>query len=135
MSTPINYISPVTYIVGQAISPNIPTESMNSMSWAIGPSLPPGLLFDSTTGTISGIPLSTSPTTVYNVIYDTGDGAGSITITVIDPPSSSGSSTSISTVQIDLNRAFRRNSHYNKRQRCIQRKTRLNISEICSCFK
>ena len=69
-----------------------PTSSGGDVvSWTVSPTLPAGLSLDSATGTISGTPTSTSPSTIYTVTATNTGGSASATITIIvndAPPSS-----------------------------------------------
>ncbi|MBS1529734.1 MAG: putative Ig domain-containing protein, partial [Bacteroidetes bacterium] len=77
-----------TYTVGTAITPLTPTNTGgSSTSWAIGPALPAGLSFNTTTGVISGTPTGTSSATTYSISAD-NDGGTSVTyvtISCVDP--------------------------------------------------
>ena len=71
------------YTVGSAITTLTPANTGGvSTSWVIGPSLPPGLSFNGTTGAISGTPLSTSPATTYTISADNAGGLGTTTVTI-----------------------------------------------------
>ena len=77
---------------GVTMSSVTPTSSGGDVvSWTISPTLPAGLLIDSATGTISGTPTSTSPSTIYTVTATNTGGSASATVTIIvndAPPSS-----------------------------------------------
>ncbi len=71
------------YTVGSAITTLTPANTGGaSTDWVIGPSLPPGLSFNATTGAISGTPLSTSPVTTYTISADNAGGLSTTTITL-----------------------------------------------------
>ena len=68
-----------------------PTSSGGTVvSWSISPSLPAGLVFDNTTGAISGTPTVVSSSTSYTVTASNTGGSATATITVeveVAPPS------------------------------------------------
>jgi len=82
----ISYNNPNNvFIIGTAIDPMIPINSGGAVvSYTISPTLPDGLTFDSSTGTISGIPTTSTSQTAYT-----------ITATAL-----TGTETSVSTVNI-----------------------------------
>ena len=49
--------------------------------WSISPTLPLGLVFDTTNGELSGTPTAVSPLTTYTVTA-TNNGGGTVTITI-----------------------------------------------------
>ena len=58
--------------------------------WSISPTLSPGLIFDTSTGEISGTPTNiTTSTYTVTAINAGGSGTGEVTITVNDIPPSS----------------------------------------------
>ncbi len=60
--------NPAVYTTGVAIEDNYPSSGGGAVaSYAISPSLPPGLMFDGATGVISGMPAVGSPTITYTV--------------------------------------------------------------------
>lgn len=63
-----------TYIAGGTITNNIPTATGTPTSFSITPNLVAGLSFNPATGTISGTPISTSPSVNYSVIATNGNG-------------------------------------------------------------
>jgi Putative Ig domain/Secretion system C-terminal sorting domain len=76
------------YIVGAAITPLAPANTGGvATSFIIGPSLPPGLAFNTTTGVISGTPIPVSPVTTYTISAENAGGLGttSITLSCINP--------------------------------------------------
>ena len=75
--------------VGNALTPITPTVTGIVSSWTISPSLPAGLTFDSTTGTISGTPLGVFPTTTFTVTATNQYGNTNFTFTLScnSPPS------------------------------------------------
>lgn len=78
-----------TYVLGTAISAWTPTNTGGAAtSWSISPGLPTGLLFNTSTGVISGTPtfLVMTPIT-YTVTATNAGGSGSTTITIsVYPP-------------------------------------------------
>ena len=79
--------SPFTYTKGTAITPVTPTANGGAVTlWSISPTLSPGLIFDTSTGEISGTPTSITTSTTYTVtaINAGGSGTGEVTITVND---------------------------------------------------
>ncbi len=87
----LSYANPdAEYIQGQAIAPNTATFSRPSGTFSIDSPLPDGLNFDTATGTISGTPSVSWPSTSYLVTASdaTGSASTSIHISVkIAPPS------------------------------------------------
>ena len=82
--------NPVTYTKGEAITPNLPSNTGgNLVTYAVSPSLPPGLRLDLGTGIISGTPTALLTTAQDYTITGTAVG-GQITvklnITVNDQP-------------------------------------------------
>ena len=64
----LEYSTPNIVFKGEQINPLTPSNSDGAISsYAVSPSLPSGLLIDSTTGQISGAPTVTSATTTYRV--------------------------------------------------------------------
>jgi gliding motility-associated-like protein len=78
----LSYTTPNVYTVGTAITALNPTSTGGAIaSYAISPSLPAGLTFNTTTGAISGTPTVVSTQTSYVV---TGTNAsGTVTATVV----------------------------------------------------
>jgi uncharacterized repeat protein (TIGR01451 family) len=75
--------NPATYTVGTAVAPDVPGAGGGATaSWAIQPSLPPGLSFSSTTGTVSGTPSSPSAQATYTVTATNSGGSSSTTLTI-----------------------------------------------------
>jgi hypothetical protein len=71
------------FIVGSAITTWTPTNTGGaSTSWSIGPALPSGLIFNTTTGAISGTPTGVSATTTYTISADNDGGVGTTSITI-----------------------------------------------------
>ena len=92
----VNDIAPVVsytpstnvYTVGTAITALTPTNTGGAgTSWSIGPSLPAGLIFNTSTGVITGTPTGTSPVTTYSISADNSGGTSTayITLSCINP--------------------------------------------------
>lgn len=81
--------NPATYVVGVEIPPNAPSVSNGTpTSFQIAPALPAGLVFSTSTGTISGTPTAPSPTTDYTVTANFAGGKTAtrgLTLTVRNP--------------------------------------------------
>ena len=72
------YSSPVSYTVGQAISPNRPANLDGSYSsWQVSPALPVGLTQDPATGTVTGTPTQDGAPATCTVTVENGQGASS----------------------------------------------------------
>lgn len=92
--TYVNYTSPsATYVVNTSIIPNtaISDYEASITDYAISPSLPPGLILNTSTGGISGTPTgSAMPETAFTVTanYSGGSVQNDITIRIVEPPTS-----------------------------------------------
>ena len=76
--------TPFTLTKGTAMTPNAPTSSGGAVvSWSISPSLPSGLLFDTSTGEISGTPTTVSSSTNYTVTATNTGGTASTIINIL----------------------------------------------------
>ncbi|NUY80130.1 putative Ig domain-containing protein [Flavobacterium sp. MAH-1] len=82
----LSYNTPNVFTVGTAISALNPTVTGNVTSYAISPSLPTGLSFNTATGVISGTPTAISATATYTVTATNSGGNTTfdISITVND---------------------------------------------------
>ncbi|MDP1833109.1 MAG: beta-propeller fold lactonase family protein [Geothrix sp.] len=82
------YATPsATYTVGNAIVPNAPSHAGGAVvSYAVNPSLPPGLSLDALTGVISGTPSLPTATATHTVTATNSGGSttADLTITVND---------------------------------------------------
>jgi 6-phosphogluconolactonase (cycloisomerase 2 family) len=83
--------NPATYVKGVAITTNTPTHSGGAaVSYALAPAepLPPGLVFSTTTGAISGTPTAITASGPHTVTATNSGGSTSVvlTITVTDAP-------------------------------------------------
>jgi hypothetical protein len=77
-----------TFNVGTVIATWTPTNAGGaSTSWSIGPALPAGLSFNTSTGQITGTPTAVSATTTYSISADNNGGTSTayITITCVNP--------------------------------------------------
>jgi hypothetical protein len=79
--TSLTYTSPVTYIVGMGITPNIPSSTGGAItSYSVSPPLPPGLLLNGTTGVVSGTPGIASA--AANFVVTGSNVSGSVQFTI-----------------------------------------------------
>ena len=81
--------NPATYTKGVAVPPNSAiTAGGAPVSYAVSPSLPAGLILDTSTGVISGTPAAVEPSQRYTVTALNASGSAStpLTITVNDAP-------------------------------------------------
>ena len=81
-----------TYTKGTSISPATPTNGGGAViTWEVHPSLPNGLVLDSSTGEITGTPTTVSASAVYTVYANNSGGSDTavLTIEVIDVPPTS----------------------------------------------
>ncbi len=79
--------NPAVWTKGVPIAPDVPKNAGGTTtSYRVAPALPPGLIFDAATGTVSGTPTSLSPAADYQVVAANGTGATqvSLNITVVD---------------------------------------------------
>ncbi len=75
------YASPVTYVVGTPITPNLPSSVGGAVaSYSVSPTLPSGLSLDTSSGAITGTPLAVAAGADYTVTAT--NGAGSTTALV-----------------------------------------------------
>lgn len=86
-----SYNLPPMYISNKVqtyISPTYSANSLRASSFTIAPSLPEGLLFNTTTGEISGTPTTTAPSTTYTITgkNDFGNNTATLTLTIIAVP-------------------------------------------------
>jgi uncharacterized repeat protein (TIGR01451 family) len=77
-----------TYLAGQPIAPNAPSlDGGRPVSFVVSPSLPNGLVIDSTTGIITGIPGVVSPINMYQITASNSGGSSTTTLRItIDAP-------------------------------------------------
>ncbi|MBD3581578.1 CotH kinase family protein, partial [Flavobacterium selenitireducens] len=83
---PLTYPNPNVFTVNTIITPLVPATTASATSFSISGTLPAGLLFDTTTGIISGTPIVVSPMTTYTVTATNVGGSTSydVIITVND---------------------------------------------------
>ena len=75
--------SSFTLTKGTAMTTATPTSGGGTpTSWSISPSLPSGLTFDTSNGTISGTPTEVSSSTSYTVTATNAGGSGTATVTI-----------------------------------------------------
>ncbi|WGK94385.1 MULTISPECIES: putative Ig domain-containing protein [Flavobacterium] len=83
----INYISSATFTKGSTIPALLPSNSgATAISYSVSPSLPAGLVLNTTTGAITGTPTLISPSSNYTITASNslGSSTSSINITVND---------------------------------------------------
>ena len=84
-------LNPAAYTKGVAITANRPTNAGGvALSYAISPSLPAGLSFDTATGIITGLPTTLTVSATYTVTATNSGGSGSVdlVLSVNDVPPS-----------------------------------------------
>ncbi len=75
--------NPATYTVGVTVTPNTPSSGGGAVvSYSVSPALPAGLILDTTTGVISGIPTAITPTATYTVTAMNGGGSTSVGVVI-----------------------------------------------------
>jgi gliding motility-associated-like protein len=88
----LSYTTPNVYTVGNTITPLNPTATGGPISsYSITPGLPAGLIFNTTTGVISGTPSAVSSTTSYVVTGTNVSGTVTATLVItvnVAPPAS-----------------------------------------------
>ena len=87
---PVISYTPATnvYTVGTAITALTPVNTGGTpTSWSIGPALPAGLSFNTSTGAITGTPTAPSPVTTYSISADNDGGTSTayITLSCVNP--------------------------------------------------
>ncbi|MDP1833112.1 MAG: putative Ig domain-containing protein [Geothrix sp.] len=76
-------VNPATYIVGQAITPNLPSHGGGAVdTYTVSPALPMGLVLNAASGILSGTPTVVTPSYVYTTVRAT-NAAGSTTVQLI----------------------------------------------------
>jgi gliding motility-associated-like protein len=80
----LTYTAPASnYVIGTAITPIIPTSSGGSiLSYSISPTLPAGLVFNTSTGAISGTPTEALAQTTFTITATNVGGSTSATVTL-----------------------------------------------------
>jgi len=75
--------SPFTLTKGVAMTSTTPTASGGTVNfWSISPTLPTGLSFDTSTGTISGTPADVSSSATYTVTATNAGGSDTASVTI-----------------------------------------------------
>jgi uncharacterized repeat protein (TIGR01451 family) len=81
--------NPAAYTRGVAIAPNVPSSNGGAVvSYSVSSALPAGLIFNTSSGVISGIPTAVTATANYIVTATNSGGSAtvSLSITVMSPP-------------------------------------------------
>jgi len=78
----LSYNSPNVFTIGNTISNLVPSVTGNVISYSITPSLPASLLFDTSTGIISGTPTAVIAESTYVVTAMNSGGSTSFAITI-----------------------------------------------------
>lgn len=118
-SSPTYGASAITFTAHIAARTFTPTAGGGAAtSWSITPSLPAGLTFDTTAGTISGTPTATSAPTRYVVTAQNAGGKATVNVTIeVDPDVvlDVGHDTAISTLRMSGSTVFSldRSGHWN----------------------
>ena len=98
--------NPFTLTKGSLMTADTPTSSGGTVvSWSVSPTLPAGLSFDTSTGTISGTPNAITASATYTVTATNTGGSATATLTIIvndAPPSSVAYSSSPFTLTKDV---------------------------------
>jgi len=79
-------VTSVSTTIGVAITTDTPSVNGTSPTFFVGPTLPTGLSFNSSTGTISGTPTVVTPTATYTVTASNSSGATSTALTITVAP-------------------------------------------------
>jgi hypothetical protein len=75
--------SSIVAVVGLPITPFVISNATSgTTTYAISPALPSGMLFNTTTGSITGTPTVAKATITYTIIATTSDGSASLTFTL-----------------------------------------------------
>jgi hypothetical protein len=75
--------NPATYVVGEEITPNVPSQTGGAVAtYSVAPGLPSGLTLDPMTGVISGTPSAITSSTGYTVTATNTSGSASITLSI-----------------------------------------------------
>ncbi|MHA8075267.1 Ig-like domain-containing protein [Aquirufa sp. TARAVU-A1A] len=81
--TALSISVPSIYLLGQSITPVVPTNSGGVVNtYSISPSLPGGLVFDPVTGTISGVPAELKAATTYTITATNSGGSTTTTFSL-----------------------------------------------------
>lgn len=74
--------TPFTFSVGGSVSQSVTNTGTSSTTWSISPSLPSGLLFNTSTGVISGTPATSQSSANYTISSTNANGTGTATISI-----------------------------------------------------
>lgn len=86
-STPLSYApSSLTFVVGTAITPVVPTASQSLSSFTVTPALPGGLSLNAANGTISGTPTAATPAATYTVSASGGGASATASVSITVNP-------------------------------------------------
>ncbi len=107
----LSYISPRSYVIGSAISTLTPTVTGVVVSYAVSPSLPAGLVLDTTTGFIIGTPTAVTPEATY-IITATNAG-GSVIFGLVLKVDSSSVNTNTNSTKLNTNSANSNTNYVN----------------------
>ena len=102
----ISYATPHDYTVGIAIATLSPTVQNSVTSWSISPSLPTGLVLNTTTGDITGTATVATAATAYTVTATNSFGTGTATVTISTGIAPSGASYSLGTSNFPIGTAI-----------------------------
>ncbi|RZJ29351.1 MAG: T9SS type A sorting domain-containing protein, partial [Flavobacterium sp.] len=80
--TSLSYPSPNIFVTGIEISPLQPSVSGANISYSVSPDLPPGLVFDTATGIISGTPTVATEMGTYTVTATNSGGSVSFDVII-----------------------------------------------------
>jgi Tol biopolymer transport system component len=72
--------NPASYLVGEAIEPNLPQVTGVADDWSIDPALPGGLTLDPDTGAITGVPQAAAALTSYTVTAANADASAELAL-------------------------------------------------------
>jgi hypothetical protein len=78
------------FVINQKITDISPTVTGSVTKYSVGPSLPAGLILNTTTGTISGTPIAVTPTGLYTITAANGYGTATAKLSLVvndTPPS------------------------------------------------
>jgi len=75
-------LSTINATVGQAIPSDVPSVAGAVDLFSVSPELPPGLVLDASTGTISGVPAAVTPQADYVVTATNANGSSDATVTI-----------------------------------------------------
>ncbi|HEX9981561.1 MAG TPA: putative Ig domain-containing protein [Flavobacterium sp.] len=78
----LSYTTPNVFTSGIAITPLVPTITGNTTGYTISPALPTGLSINLTTGVISGVPFSITPTESYLVTATNSGGNATFSVQI-----------------------------------------------------